>query len=92
MIVSYVITELALCFLSSPGRFTALRGFAFLVVRFSFHLSAETRCRFGWVCTQGWIRIVFFDSSQDALHLYARMRFFLARTGRGVVKPDQQSS
>lgn len=48
------ISELALCDLSSPGRFTALRGFAFLGLRFSFHLGAETCCRVGCVCTQGW--------------------------------------
>ena len=29
-------TELALCDHSSPGRFTALRGFAFLGLSFSF--------------------------------------------------------
>jgi putative exporter of polyketide antibiotics len=46
--------ELALCDHSSPGRFTALRGFAFLGLCFSFHLLAETCCRVGWVCTQGW--------------------------------------
>ena len=46
--------ELALCDHSSPGRFTALRGFAFLGLRFSFHLWADIRCRVSWVCTQGW--------------------------------------
>ncbi len=46
--------ELALCDHSSPGRFTALRGFAFLGLRFSFHLWAETCCLGLWVCTQGW--------------------------------------
>ena len=47
-------TELALCDHSSPGRFTALRGFAFLGLRVSFHLKANNRCRVGWVCAQGW--------------------------------------
>ena len=46
--------ELALCDHSSPGRFTALRGFAFLGLWFSFHLWADSRYRFGWVCTQVW--------------------------------------
>lgn len=83
MIVSYVITELALCFLSSPGRFTALRGFAFLVVRFSFHLSAETRCRFGWVCTQGWIRIVFLTQAKMHFTCTHECVFFLLERAGG---------
>jgi hypothetical protein len=46
--------ELALCDHSSPGRFTALRGFAFLGLGVSFHVWADSRCRVGWVCTRVW--------------------------------------
>mgnify|MGYP001799484506 CR=1 len=86
------VSELALCDHSSPGRFTALRGFAFLVG--SFFLSLVGRSTLP-VCLGVVPRAGTGGGSvpsQGTKTLFAQMRFLLARLERGMVKPDQQVS
>ena len=82
-IVSYAITELALCFHSSPGRFTALRGFAFLGFSFSFHLLTETFRRFVWFCTQGRSICLLLDQSKTHFTFSHECAFFLLEGAGG---------